>query len=113
MYFEIDDVKRRHTPYWDIHNVHGWVNPPEDRIAWHWLRGAFAGATGFLLSAAFAHRWEAYKTLRTTFHPPESFQQVYEFGQAIKKVGKYEAVRSLEPPSDLRLGGFRRRRGLG
>lgn len=29
MYFEIDDVKRRHSPYFDVYNVHGWIDTPD------------------------------------------------------------------------------------
>lgn len=93
MYFEVDDIKRRHTPYWDITNIHGWVDPPDDHWTWHWFRGSVAGIAGTLTSAAVAHRYEAYRTLRQRFHPPESFQQAYDFMKAIKTIPNYEQVR--------------------
>ena len=92
MYFEIDDIKRRHSPYFDVYNVHGWINPPEDFFAWHWFRGGIAGVTGAVVNAFIAHKYECYKTLRARFHPPETFAQVFHFSQAIKEVANYEAV---------------------
>ena len=92
MYFEIDDIKRRHSPYFDVYNIHGWIDPPEDKFAWHWLRGSVAGVAGTFVSTFIAHNWDNYKTLRSRFHPPESLAQVADFTQANKKVGNYEHV---------------------
>ena len=92
MYFEIDDVKRRHSPYYDIYNVRGWVDPPENRFLWHWARGAMAGTIGCLVNEGFAHRWEAYKTLRTKYHPPRTVGQLVEYFKGIKTVGDFERV---------------------
>jgi uncharacterized protein (DUF3820 family) len=113
MYFEIDDIKHRHSPYYDITNVRGWVDTPEDYYLWHWARGGVAGVLGSVASVAFAHRWEAYKTLRTHYHSPETFQQVYDYTKAIKKFGNFDKVRSKDDQTALRLGRFRRFYGLG
>ena len=29
MYFEIDDIKRKHSMYYDVYNIHGWVDTPD------------------------------------------------------------------------------------
>lgn len=36
MYFEIDDVKRRHSPYYDVYNFMGWVDTPDSSYVWNW-----------------------------------------------------------------------------
>ena len=44
MFFEIDDIKRRHSVYYDVYNTDGWVDTPESSIRWDWTRGAIAGS---------------------------------------------------------------------
>jgi hypothetical protein len=34
MFFELEDIKRRHSPYWDCHNVHSWVRTPDATTSW-------------------------------------------------------------------------------
>lgn len=34
MFFELDDIKRRHSLYWDIFNVGGWVRTPDTHASW-------------------------------------------------------------------------------
>jgi hypothetical protein len=34
MFFELEDIKRRHSPYWDCHNVHSWVRTPDSTHSW-------------------------------------------------------------------------------
>ena len=92
MFFEIDDVKRRHSPYYDVYNIRGWVDPPEDRFSWHWIRGAVAGATGAFVNQFIANRWEAYKTIREAYHPPRTFEQLYHYKNSIKEVIRVDKV---------------------
>ena len=89
MYFEIDDVKRRHSPYFDVYNVHGWINTPDEALSWTWARSVFAGVTGLVANELFAHKYETYKKLRTNFHPPETLAQVFAFNKAIKATENY------------------------
>ena len=49
MYFEVDDVKRRHSLYYDISNVHGWVDTPDSKLWWVFARSTLAGITGCTL----------------------------------------------------------------
>ena len=92
MYFEIDDIKRRHSPYFDVYNVHGWIDPPADQFWWNWVRGSIAGVTGYLANELLAHRWENYKLLRTKFHPPESISQLLAYNKAITSMENYKSV---------------------
>lgn len=43
MFFELDDIKRRHSMYSDIYNVGGWVNTPDATFGWMYQRGAMIG----------------------------------------------------------------------
>ena len=42
MYFEIDDIKRRHSLYYDHYNVHGWIDPPEAFLSWDYGRAVMS-----------------------------------------------------------------------
>jgi solute carrier family 25 oxoglutarate transporter 11 len=43
MFFELEDIKRRHSLYSDIYNVGGWVPTPDANWGWMYQRGAIAG----------------------------------------------------------------------
>ena len=34
MFFELDDIKRRHSMYSDSYNVGGWVKTPDATFGW-------------------------------------------------------------------------------
>jgi len=36
MYFELDDIKRRHSVYYDVLNVGGWVKAPDATASWNY-----------------------------------------------------------------------------
>ncbi len=48
MFFELEDVKRRHSLYWDIYNVSGWVKPPDSTLENNYKRGLITGLTAAL-----------------------------------------------------------------
>ena len=43
MFFELDDIKRRHSYTFDVYNVFSWIDTPENKLTWNWQRGAIAG----------------------------------------------------------------------
>ena len=92
MYFEVEDIQRRHAPYYDVYNIHGWVDTPEDSFSWAWARGAFAGLVGGIVGANVTHFWDSYKTLRTVYHPPKNLMQVRDFYRARLHVPDYKMV---------------------
>lgn len=49
MFFELDDIKRRHSLYWDVYNVGGWVTAPDSYFSWNYERGVICGVTASLL----------------------------------------------------------------
>lgn len=46
MFYELEDIQRRHNLYWDIYNVQGWVQAADFSHTWNYQRGAIAGLTG-------------------------------------------------------------------
>jgi len=45
MFFELDDIKRRHSLYWDIYNTQGFAQTPDSTNSWNYKRGVIAGLT--------------------------------------------------------------------
>ena len=39
MFFELEDVRRRHNPTWWTNNVTAWVTPPDSTPSWNYQRG--------------------------------------------------------------------------
>ncbi len=60
MFFELDDTKRRHSMYYDVYNINGWVDPPEGNFRWNFFRGALAGVIGCTLQAVYCSYRENY-----------------------------------------------------
>lgn len=40
MFFELEDVKRRHMPMWNTNNVTMWVAAPDSTPSWNLQRGS-------------------------------------------------------------------------
>lgn len=36
MFFELEDIKRRHSLYWDIYNTESWVEAPDNTLSWNY-----------------------------------------------------------------------------
>lgn len=50
MFFELEDIKRRHSPYWDCHNVHSWVRTPDATTSWMLERGVMIGVASSIIN---------------------------------------------------------------
>lgn len=86
MYFEVDDVKRRHNVYYDISNVHGWVDTPDSAIWWVWLRSAMAGVAACSLQAVYNQYHNNYKLLTKKYLPPQNIEQLGIYLKQIPKM---------------------------
>jgi hypothetical protein len=39
MFFELDDIKRRHMPNWSINNTTAWSPAMDSNLTWNFQRG--------------------------------------------------------------------------
>lgn len=39
MFFELEAIQRRHSPYWDLSNTTGWVTALDSKASWNYERG--------------------------------------------------------------------------
>lgn len=79
MFSEIDDVRHRHSTYWDVYNTYGWVDPPDQQWGWNLLRGLMVGGAGAYLGETCAFYFKQYKLIRTRYDPPESLAQLTSY----------------------------------
>lgn len=92
MFFEIDDIKRRHSPYVDPYNVHGWVDVPEYTWQWNWFRGALAGVAGVTVKGLIEVSMNSYKQMRSKYEPPKSLENTLRFAKGMTQTSAYTKV---------------------
>jgi hypothetical protein len=92
MFFEVDDIKRRHSPYADTYNVHGWLTNPDSANWWTFLRTSVAGIAGAGFSAVHKTYLEGYKQLRTKYDPPKDLSQKVAYLKNIPKTQGFKTV---------------------
>jgi solute carrier family 25 oxoglutarate transporter 11 len=76
MFFELDDIKRRHSNYYDIYNVNGWVRTPDSTLSWNLQRGVITGITASLINEFIGNFTEGWRLLLRHYEPPNSFKQL-------------------------------------
>lgn len=70
MFFELEDIKRRHSLYWDIYNVEGWVRRPEATLANNVKKGVTAGVVASLIQENITAFTENCRLLATRYEKP-------------------------------------------
>ena len=90
-----DSIKRRHSPYSDVYNVHGWIETPDSAISWTFFRSSIAGLAGSLFSAVHHSYLKGYRQIRTKYDPPKDIKQKIAYLKHIPKTQGYKAVSSI------------------
>lgn len=70
MFFELEDIKRRHSLYWDIYNVESWVRRPDSTLVNNVKRGATVGIAASLIQENLTALVENCKLLATKYEKP-------------------------------------------
>jgi hypothetical protein len=95
MYFEIDDIKRRHSPYTDPYNVHGWIDLPEYTWKWNWFRGAIAGVSGAMVGGLLDVGYKSFTQMRTKYEPPKSLENVLRYAKGMTQTSAFTKVNPI------------------
>lgn len=90
MFFELEDIKRRHSLYWDIYNVEGWVTPPDSTLSWNFTRGAITGLTASYFQEFFTSFHESWRLLLRKYEPPANLKQFFTFSREVIKMDNYK-----------------------
>lgn len=93
MYFEVEDIKRRHQSYTDVYNTNGWIDAPESSVRWKLIRGAIAGTMGGLVAAFSNLGINSYKELRLKYEPPRDVKQWIVYSRSLNKTDFWKRVR--------------------
>ena len=91
MYFEIEDIKHRYTPYHTTFNVHNWIDTPDMSFSWDWFRGAMVGSIAMCANNYWCNLQDNYRIIRTKYNPPESLRQAGIYWRSIKQLDGYKA----------------------
>jgi solute carrier family 25 oxoglutarate transporter 11 len=104
MFFELDDIKRRHSNYYDIYNVGGWVTAPDSTFRWNYARGFMVGVTATFLNEFVGTFTEGWRLLLRNFEPPNTFKQVGIFAKETLKLENFRLALRTRSQYALTLG---------
>jgi len=90
MYFELDDIKRRHSPYFDVYNTFSWVTTPESTLSWNYQRGAIAGVIAASLNETQILFTENARLLLKHYERPRTLGQYSTFFRETLKMDNFK-----------------------
>lgn len=89
MFFEIDDIKRRHSVYFTTYNTHGTIDTYENNMSWNYQRGVMASVPALMLNE-YAQLFKSnYKLLRKTYEPPKNLTQLKIFFKEVRNMDNF------------------------
>lgn len=104
MFFELDDIKRRHSNYYDIYNVGGWVTAPDSTLRWNYLRGLMVGLTASFFNEFVGTFTDSWRLLLKNFEPPNTFKQVGIFARETMKLENFKLALRTRSQYALTIG---------
>jgi len=106
MYFELEDVKRRHSAYWDLYNDNTWTSISDSTLSWNLKRGVFVGVTSHLIQECFTTFYQNFALLLTKYEPPASARQAFIFCREVLKMENYKQTLRVRSQYALTMGTF-------
>lgn len=89
MYFELDDIKRRHSPYFDVYNSFSWISAPDNTMWWNYQRGAIAGIMAASLNETQILFNENARVLLQHYERPSNLKQAWIFLKETLKMDNF------------------------
>jgi len=90
MFFELEDIKRRHSPYWDAHNVHSWVRTPDSTHSWMIERGVIIGCLAAAVNETVVNIVNNGRLLHKYYETPENIKQAGVFLKETMKMSSFK-----------------------
>lgn len=90
MFFEIENVKRRHATYYDNYNIHGWVDTPDSSVTYNYLRSATSGVIGATISEMIYLFRMNYDVLRQTYEPPSKLSHFSTYFKEVRNMNNFK-----------------------
>ena len=91
MFFELEDIQRRHSPYWDLTNVTGWTNATDSTVSWNYQRGLLVGFPVAMFQEYFSALMTNARAMLTKYETPTSFKQWWTLFKETHKLPKFKA----------------------
>lgn len=89
MYFELDDIKRRHSAYYDVWNAFSWITTPESTMWWNYQRGVMAGVIAAAVNETQILFSENWKLLLKHYEWPRNLSQYKIFVKETLKADNF------------------------
>lgn len=91
MFFELDDIKRRHSAYWDVYNAFSYTPAPDNHYSWNYQRGLIAGLLACSINESGILLKENARLLLKHYERPSGLTQTMTF---IKETVKMSSLRN-------------------
>lgn len=104
MFFELEDIERRHSVYWDVYNANSWVTPPDSSLKWNYKRGAFVGVAAALLQENFINFQENWRLLLRNYEPPATLKQLGIFTKSVFQMDNFKKALKNRNQYGLSIG---------
>lgn len=89
MFSEVEDVRRRHSVYYDVYNTHGWIDPPDMQWRWNIVRGFIVGFASAAVGQLCSFYFNQYHLIRTKYNPPENLAQLTSYIRTAHKLENF------------------------
>ena len=104
MYFELDDIRRRHNLYWDTGNTGGWVRAPDVSISWNYERGAIIGVSAMLINETLKTYSNSVLAILNKYEPPSNFKQASIIAKEAYKLDFFKQNMRVRVPYAVCMG---------
>lgn len=91
MFFELDDIQRRHSAYWDVYNAFSYTPTPDNTYSWNYQRGVMAGLLGCMVNETATIFRENGRLLLKHYERPANLNQTWVF---LKEAWKMSTLRN-------------------
>ncbi|EGR29516.1 oxoglutarate malate translocator protein, putative [Ichthyophthirius multifiliis] len=90
MFFELEDLQRRHSQYWDIYNVQGWVRRKDSTFLNNAYRGAVVGTVSQLIQENITALIDNCRLLANKYEKPKNISEAGVFLKEVFKLKNYQ-----------------------
>lgn len=89
MFFELDDIKRRHSYTFDVYNAFSWIDTPENQLSWNWQRAAMTGVIASSVNEVSILFTENWRLMLRNYEWPKGLKQYSIFAKETLKMDNF------------------------
>lgn len=92
MFFELDDIKRRHSYTFDVHNAFSWIDTPDNKFIWNWQRGAMTGIIASAVNEVSILFTENWRLMTKEYEWPKNAKQYGIFTREVLRMDNFKGA---------------------